>query len=103
MSTSTTPAAAKGGRRLYLWTSIAAWFMNFFIIPAFHYPMGPKSHYGPEGTILAVVAGIAGAYGFFGCPRRPILLKLGTALICIFSAAIAMYAVIQFIRFERST
>ena len=88
MSTVTTPAEAKGGRRLYLWMTVAAWLMNFFVIPAFYYPTGPKSHYTPEGTILAVVAGIAGCFGFFGCPRRPVPLKLGTALVCIFSAAV---------------
>jgi hypothetical protein len=103
MSTGTTPAEAKGGSRLYLWMSVTAGLMIFFIIPAFCYPMGPKSHYGPEGTILAVVAGIAGCYGFFGCPRRPIPLKLGTALVCIFSATVAVFAVIQFIRFGQGT
>ena len=102
MSTGTTPAEAKADRRFYLWASVAAWLMSFFIVPAFYYPMGAKSHYTPEGTILAVVAGAAGCYGFFGCPRRPTPLKLGTSLVCIFSAAVAMYAVIQFIRFGES-
>lgn len=104
MSTEAThpPEAAKIGRHVYFWASITAWVMNFFIIPAFYYPMGLKSHYGPEGTVLAVAAGIVGGYGFFGCPRRPILLKLGTALVCIFSAVVGIYAVIQFIRFGQS-
>ncbi len=83
----------------YVWASIVAFGMNFFVVPAFLYPLGERSHYSPTGTVLAVIAGAIGCYGFFGCPRRPILLKLGTALVCLFSAAIGINAVIQFIRF----
>lgn len=36
MSTGTTSAEAKGGSRLYFWTRVADWLMNFFTIPAFY-------------------------------------------------------------------
>jgi hypothetical protein len=76
--------------------------MNYLVIPAFSYPEGPKSHYSLAGTVLAVGAGVAGCYGFCGFPRRPVLVKLGTGLVCVFSAVIAIYAVIQFIRFGQT-
>ena len=104
MSTDTVHALeAKRDCRRYVWASVAAWFINFFIIPMFLYPMGVKSHYTLEGTILAGAAGMAGSYGFLGCPRRPVVLKLGTALVCVFSVVVAIDAVIQFFRFGRTT
>ena len=91
--------ATKSGSIRYLWASIAAAGCSYFIVPAFHIPVGARSHYSFVGTVLAVVTGVLGGYGFFRCPRHPVLLKLGTAPVCLFSAAIAISAVIQFIRF----
>jgi hypothetical protein len=69
----------------------------------FLYPMGWKSHYSIEGTLLACIAGLLGAYGFLGCPRRPISLKLGTGIMCVFSLSMGTFALIQYFRFGRGS
>jgi len=93
------PATGANNYRRYISASLGAWVLTFFFVPMFEYPMGWKSHYSLEGTLLACIAGMLGTYGFLGIPRRPVMLKLGTALVCVFSATIGVFAVIQYIRF----
>jgi hypothetical protein len=97
------PATGTSNYRRYISASLGAWVLTFFFVPMFAYPMGWKSHYSIEGTLLACIAGMLGTYGFLGSPRRPIMLKLGTAIVCVFSAIIGIFAVIQYIRFGRSS
>ena len=93
-------AVSQTGRgRVYLWASVAAFILNFIFVPMFLYPEGPKSHYSPEGTILAAIAGALGCYGFFACPKRPVILKLLAGFVCVLSAVVGVFEVVQFIRF----
>jgi len=97
---------ATGGKsnyRRYISASLGAWVLTFFFVPMFEYAMGWKSHHTIEGTLLACVAAVLGAYGFLGCARRPVSLKLGAGIVCVFSVSIGIFAVIQYIRFGRGS